>query len=227
MNIKKIDTDYESPSVFYSRFYNSVIFGKGFGPRSIRKTHQQIEGNYAKNFSEKVLEIGGGGGEHLDFIQHGFNEYFLTDIKMPVINGTWKDDVRINCRVENAERLTFKDESFDRVISTCLLHHVEQPKKVFEEILRVLKPKGVATIFMPCDPGLAVRILRALTTARSAKKNGFKGYNLMISREHRNHVGSLRQRARFVFRNRKLNVGYFPLYTPSWNLNGYLIIHIS
>ena len=60
MNDKGTTDEYGSPSVFYSKFYKTVIFGKGFGPRSIRKTHQSMEQPYVGKFFEKVLEIGGG-----------------------------------------------------------------------------------------------------------------------------------------------------------------------
>ena len=55
MNDKGNTDEYGSPSVFYSKFYKTVIFGKGFGPRSIRKTHQSIEKPYVGKFFEKVL----------------------------------------------------------------------------------------------------------------------------------------------------------------------------
>jgi ubiquinone/menaquinone biosynthesis C-methylase UbiE len=213
--------------VFYAKYYKSVICGKGFGSKSIRKTHQSMERRYSGNFYSQTLELGGGVGEHLDFVLHGYDKYYLTDIQLPVLEATWQENPRVICQVQNAENLTFDNGSFDRVIATCLLHHVEKPEKVLTEILRVLKPNGVATIFLPCDPGLAVRILRALTTARSANKHGFQGYYLMISREHRNHIGSLLNIVRYVFRHRQIKATFRPLGIPSWNLNGFVVVHIS
>ena len=104
---------------------------------------------------------------------------------------------------------------------------MEKPEKVLAEILRVLKPQGVATIFLSCDPGIAVRFLRFLTTSRSAAKAGFRGYDLMIAREHRNHVGSLLSILNYVFRFQEVKASYFPFKLPSWNLNGYIVVHIS
>jgi phosphatidylethanolamine/phosphatidyl-N-methylethanolamine N-methyltransferase len=227
MNEKNSMDDFGSPSVFYSKFYKSVIFGKGLGPRSIRKTHKSMEKSFeGKNFP-RVLEIGGGVGEHLDFILHDFEEYLLTDLRIPTLNNKFAKDNRVVCKVENAEQLTFPDKSFDRVISTCLLHHVNEPEKVLEEILRVLKGEGVATIFLPCDPGMLVRSLRKLTTAKTAKKSGYKGYDLMISREHRNHFISLLHMTKYVFRERRIRVTYFPFRIPSWNMNGYVVVQVS
>lgn len=176
---------------------------------------------------DQVLEIGGGVGEHLDFISHEYDKYYVTDLRKPVLNQKWAQNPKIVCRQANAEDLPFSDNTFDRVIATCLLHHVEKPEKVYQEISRVLKPEGVATIFLSCDPGVVVRFLRSVSTARAAEGDGFAGYKLMVARDHRNHVGSLLQMARYVFRKRKQKIEYFPFKIPSWNLNGYVIIQIS
>jgi ubiquinone/menaquinone biosynthesis C-methylase UbiE len=175
---------------------------------------------------KKVLEVGSGEGEHLDFVEHGFNEYVMLDLRKTELDSKWNLDERIKTLEGNAESLPFETGEFDRVISTCLLHHVERPELVLSEIERVLSPNGTATIFLSCDPGLMVRILRRVTTARSAKSKGFRGYNLMIAREHRNHFGSILEIAQFVFRDRALTVKYYPFVLGSWNLNGYAILTI-
>lgn len=144
------------------------------------------------------MEIGGGTGEHLEFILHNYEQYFLTDLKKPQIDSNLTPNPKIVCLQANAEALPFPANSFDRVIATYLLHHVEKPEKVFSEILRVLKPKGGATIFLSCDPGILVRVIRGFTTARKAKKESFSGYKLMVVRDHRNHIGSLLQMERFI-----------------------------
>ena len=222
-----MDDQYGSQEVFYRDHYRSVIFGNGFGPRAVRKTHKSMEKNFKNRTFKQVLEIGGGTGEHLDFIAHTFESYFLTDLVLPVLNAKWEGNPKIICQQANAEELPYSNDSFDRVIATCLLHHVEKPEKVLQEIDRVLKPNGVATIFLSCDPGLVVRLLRRMSTARNAKQEGFRGYGLMIARDHRNHVGSLLQMVNFVFRDYLLRTTYFPWRIPSWNLNGYVIIQIS
>jgi SAM-dependent methyltransferase len=219
--------EFGSPSVFYAKFYKSVIFGKGLGPMFVRRTHKVMEKKFSGMHFPQVLEIGGGTGEHLEFVLHDYDNYFVTDIKLPILQGKFANSPKIFCKIENAEQLTFPDRSFDRVISTCLLHHVNNPEKVLEEILRVLKTDGVATIFLPCDPGLLVRVLRGLTTARNARKAGFFGYQLMISREHRNHFLSLLHMARHVFRGKRFRINYFPFHLPSWNINGYVVIQVS
>mgnify|MGYP001572245378 CR=1 FL=1 len=60
-------------------------------------------------------------------------------------------------RFEDAMNLSFKDNSFDVVICTHIYEHVPNPKKVFNEIKRILKPKGVCYFaavnkFWPLEP---------------------------------------------------------------------------
>lgn len=222
------DRNYGSQKLFYECFYDSVIFGEGIGASAVRRTHATMEKGWEGGAHfKKVLEVGSGKGEHLEFVKHGFDEYVMLDLRKTALNPKWNSDLRIKTVEGNAESLPFRTGEFDRVISTCLLHHVENPELVFSEVDRVLSQNGTATIFLSCDPGLAVRILRKLTVARSAKKKGFDGYNLMISRDHRNHFGSLLEMAKFVFRKRNFNVKFYPFGINSWNLNGYAIITVK
>ncbi len=222
------NSNYGSQTLFYECFYESVIFGKGIGANAIRRTHSTMEKGFGREVRfNKVLEVGSGNGEHLDFIKHAFDEYVMLDLRKIELDSNWNLDFRIKTVEGNAESLPFQDGEFDRVISTCLLHHVERPELVLSEVDRVLSPNGTATIFLSCDPGLAVRTLRKLTVARSAQKKGFEGYNLMISRDHRNHFGSLLEMAKFVFRESSINVKYYPFGMHSWNLNGYVIITVT
>lgn len=203
-----------------------MFVGGGLASRAFQKLHKAMEKPYNNKFFPKVLEIGGGTGEHLDFINHGYNEYLLTDIRKPSLAKSWAGNPKISCIEANAESLPFEDQSFDRIISTCLLHHVERPEDVLYEILRLLKPDGQAMIYLTCDPGLMTRLVRRITTHRAAKKAGYQGFELLMAREHRNHIGSLLSMVKFVFRNRNVRIKYIPFLIPSWNLNGSVIIHI-
>ena len=175
----------------------------------------------------RVLELGGGNGEHLDYVIHGFDSYTLIDLRQAVLEDRHERDSRIISIIADAECLPVDDHSIDRVIVTCLLHHVDHPEIVLQEIDRVLKNNGTATIFLSCDPGFVVRLLRKLITKRTAKKLGFKGYDLMNARDHRNHVGSLLHLIKYVFRNRQIQENWKPFRVPSWNLNGYLVLTIT
>ena len=227
MNTDSSKDSYGSQEVFYSKFYESIIFGKGIGPWAVRKSHSKMEKMFVGKKFAKVLELGGGNGEHLDFVKHDYDKYLVTDLKAPKLNTKWKSDNRIYCDIVNAEAIPYETASFDRIVVTCLLHHVSDPEKVLEEILRVLKNEGVATIFLSCDPGMLVRFIRLLTTARAAKRKNFKGYGLMVARDHRNHIGSILQMVTYVFKSCKVTTKFYPFHIRSWNFNGYAVVQIS
>jgi phosphatidylethanolamine/phosphatidyl-N-methylethanolamine N-methyltransferase len=225
------EPNYGSEEFFYNQYYGQMCSGKNgsgkLAKRAISSTHRKLENNVSKSNYNSVLELGGGNGEHLDFVSHNFDKYTIVDLRVCELNGVFKQDLRINSLVANAESLPFADNSFDRVVVTCLLHHVDNPEKVFLEIDRVLKVGGAASIFLSCDPGLLVRLLRFFTTARTARRLGFAGYDLMNARGHKNHVGSLVTLARYVFRQREMKESWYPLHIKSWNLNGYLNITLG
>jgi SAM-dependent methyltransferase len=225
---KNFNDEYGSQSVYYEQYYEKLnVRGNGIGSRAFQKLHIAMEKPYNGEFFAKVLEIGAGTGEHLEFVNHPYDEYLLTDIRKPVISAVWAGNPKITCMQANAEALPFEDHSFDRIVSTCLLHHVERPEKVLNEILRLLKADGQAMIYMTCDPGLVTRLVRRITTHRAANKAGYAGFELLMAREHRNHIGSLLSLVKFVFRDRNVRIKFLPFLFPSWNLNGSVIIHIS
>ncbi|OQB12751.1 MAG: Demethylrebeccamycin-D-glucose O-methyltransferase [Candidatus Omnitrophica bacterium ADurb.Bin205] len=49
---------------------------------------------------------------------------------------------QVDFRIENGESLSFKDKSFDVVFSVNVLHHLANPYKVIDELLRVLSFEG-------------------------------------------------------------------------------------
>lgn len=51
-------------------------------------------------------------------------------------------------KTNNAEKLSFEDETFDSVYSWGVLHHSPDTKKCFDEVYRVLKPGGHAKIMI-------------------------------------------------------------------------------
>lgn len=58
---------------------------------------------------------------------------------------------KIRFEVGNASALPFESRSFDRIISTGMLHSLREPVKVFKEIRRLLKPDGAAWIYDPAN----------------------------------------------------------------------------
>jgi hypothetical protein len=55
-----------------------------------------------------------------------------------------------------------------------------------------------------------LRFGRKLTTARTARRLRFHGYNLMLARDHINHAWGLNQLIKYVFREDKITVRTWP-----------------
>jgi len=67
--------------------------------------------------------------------------------------------------VGNLENLPFDNNSFDAVVSLWVLEHLDNPKKVFSEIHRILKPGGIflfATPYKYYFPLVFVEIINSL-----------------------------------------------------------------
>lgn len=62
-------------------------------------------------------------------------------------------DHQLTFKVGDSARLQFKDDSFDMVISTGMLHSLKNPVGVFREIFRVLKKGGQAWVYDPANLG--------------------------------------------------------------------------
>ena len=60
-------------------------------------------------------------------------------------------DHQLTFEVGDASRLRFKDNNFDMVITTGMLHSLKNPVGVFREIYRVLKKGGQAWVFDPAN----------------------------------------------------------------------------
>lgn len=63
---------------------------------------------------------------------------------------------------EDLSALTFKDESFDLLITQDVFEHVMEPERAFREIGRVLKPGGAHIFSMPWYPELRTSRRRAV-----------------------------------------------------------------
>nr|WP_294914840.1 class I SAM-dependent methyltransferase [uncultured Neokomagataea sp.] len=53
-----------------------------------------------------------------------------------------KNNVTVNFQVGDARSLPFKDSSFDRVVTRYSFHHMENPREVLAEMIRVCRPNG-------------------------------------------------------------------------------------
>lgn len=103
-----------------------------------------------------ILEVGCNAG-HLSGLLHTlFPKAKITgiDVYGASIEEAKKRYPGITFKVADAHKLPFKDNSFGLVVCSETIEHVIDPKKVLEEINRVLKPDGEALIEMDSGSSL-------------------------------------------------------------------------
>ena len=102
---------------------------------------------------KKVLEIGSGSGANSALFKKHGADIVSVDITPERVKST-----ALKFRVvaggpgrayqADAERLPFRDESFDIVYSNGVLHHSENTENGISEVRRVLKPGGLAVLML-------------------------------------------------------------------------------
>jgi phosphatidylethanolamine/phosphatidyl-N-methylethanolamine N-methyltransferase len=212
---------------FYSKLYNEISCTAKNDSLTHRFLHSSLEKDLAGLYFEKVLEVGGNKGEHIPFINHGYNEYFCTDINIFQKTEILDKNLKIKFMFANVENLCFNDNTFDRVIVTCLFHHLKNPEMAAQELRRVTKNNGVISIALPHDPGLIYRLLRALTTLRIALKNDFyEAIQIIHAREHHNHYLALHKLLQIAFNLDDIGIKSYPINRLYYNLNAFSVYRI-
>ncbi len=222
-------TSYGSQSHYYANFYDQVV---GINRAGIlgyfsKYPHILLEKPFKTNKGYKIIEVGAGQGEHINFVVPNYAEYLATDINLNRLNKILLNKSKsIKTSKVDAELAKFEDNKFDRLISTCLLAHLEKPEQAILEWRRIVRHDGYISIYLSTDPSLALRIFRKLTTKRKAERLGFVGYDLFIAREHKISVQSLTEILKYIFRNDDIKIIFKPFIIKSWYLNFVMIVQV-
>jgi SAM-dependent methyltransferase len=122
--------------------------------RSVEDYHafQKFQGFLLLNFLEQqkirvhdrlTLDLGTGlGGYASAFLDHGAN-IFTVDLNEFVLEN------RIPLVHADAISCPYNSSTFDLVLCASLIEHVSEPRLLVEEILRLLRPEGIAYISFP------------------------------------------------------------------------------
>jgi len=197
--------------------------------------HQSLESAGYKWFSRKfdqrfdllkVLEVGAGGGQHSAYVKHMYTEMIQCDLRPDNIpNESVNARILKDHRIIDTQDLPFSDNSFDRVIATCLLAHLIDPERALKEWKRVVREGGVVSIYVPCEPGLFLRVSQRMTTRRKQKKLGLNA-KLFHYREHRNHYPAMMALIGHVF-SEGVKVTNYPFPFLGWNFNLWSVVQIE
>jgi SAM-dependent methyltransferase len=118
------------------QFYEAQYLGNSYSAGISERVETGRLDNFIRTFNlqdKLVLEIGCGRGA----FQYLAKRWIGLDISFSVRRHVKKPFV-----VASAQRLPFKDRSFDALWSVTTLEHVPEPETVLEEIRRILRPGG-------------------------------------------------------------------------------------
>lgn len=229
--IRHIPYDPNFQENWYREFYSKVNVTAIEGSLFNKVLHKSIELGTGENTGLHILEVGTNSGEHIKYVNNGWQKmgsYTACDIREPIPEHlAWFQARNVEFVQASIEELPFEDKSFDRVILTCVLHHVNDIEKALLELRRVTKPGGVISILLPNDPGFAYRFSRGFTTLPIAIYKGlFWQVQLNHALEHKNNFLSLIRTLRYVFGKDRIQLIGWPFIFSSYSLNVFSTLKI-
>lgn len=101
----------------------------------------------------RVLEVGCGAGMFASAIRRNRPDLKVwgCDLDRVAIDQARKRGQGVIFKIGRAEKLPFRDQSFQAVVSFDVWEHLEQPLVATREAWRVLKPGGIFHFFVPCE----------------------------------------------------------------------------
>lgn len=214
-------------SLFYRDFYQAVFNSPGLVGWAYRKTHRDLEAGFPDASGQRILEIGAGSGEHLEFCDSRFDQYVMVDLSAEPANPLWKSDKRVSWVQGDVCQPMLLGEKFDRIVSMCVLHHVHDLQGLFTNIKEWLKPSGSFSFFLSSDPGLLNRLNRRVFITPRAHRLGFPDYAVLNAREHHNHFWGIREEIHYAFQGFSISARFWPFGLPIASLSTYSIWNVS
>jgi len=166
----------------------------------------------------RVLEIGAGLGEHIEYEDLEGNEYYALEMRpemalriaerFPLVQMITGD-----CQ----QRLDFPGRHFDRILAIHVLEHLPALPAAIDEVHRLLRPDGQFCVVIPCEGGLAYSLARRISARRLFEKRYKMSYDWFIQTEHINVPSEIL--AELERRFTVVNHSYFPLLVPSVEMN--------
>lgn len=184
---------------------NSALYDL-FTFMEVRGKNAEVRAEMLKETRGRILEVGIGTGHSVAFFPEG-SEVVGIDISEKMLckakAKTEAQKGRPALLNMDAEKMGFKDNSFDTVVSTCVFCSVPDPVEGLSEIKRVLKPDGRLLMYehmISRNPLLAL-MLNAMNPFVS---------RIMGSNVNRDTVGNIVKAGLRV--TREMNVRFFDIF---------------
>lgn len=114
----------------------------------------------------RVLDVGCGPGDITNELAEMGAEAIGVDFAGPMVDVARKRYPGLRFEQADVEKLPFDEGAFDLVTGNMVVHHFARPEVAFQEIARVLRPKGTFTFIVPVPDTQTsfTTFLNALTT---------------------------------------------------------------
>ncbi len=166
----------------------------------------------------RVLEIGSGLGEHIEYENLADVEYHALEFRENMAAEIRRRFPRINVITGDCEkRIDFPDGYFDRIIAIHVLEHLPNLPATIVEVHRLLKSGGEFIVVIPCEGGMAYSLARKISAQRIFEARYKTSYDWFIKTEHINVPSEILAELKPYFA--KVDTQFFPLHIPLISLN--------
>lgn len=138
-NSRKPAADYDDPSFNYKKYWQVRQYEHFSEELALKKFFDFIPKK------ESLVDVGGGFGRLTPFYAPFFKKCVLIDPSERLLKAAQKLTKKYsNLRVVKGRtsKLPLKTKSFDVALMIRTVHHLSSPDKAFQEVNRILKPKG-------------------------------------------------------------------------------------
>ena len=136
----------------YEKYYKDREKKKALGYRLKRRTNEVIKVilRYKGREIDSILDVGCADGKMLKIINRKIkiNNCIGIDSDPKLINLA-DENIKKYLKVDDALNLKFKERSFDVLISTAVIEHLEYPEKFLRDAHKILKEKGIIVLTSP------------------------------------------------------------------------------
>jgi len=152
MSVKSTMLSERQISYKYSEIAHMISMPKWFYEEIIKQLKVTIPQHYIQRNKISLLDVGCGNGYLLKMIANTFGDFELFDIDISkvLISRAYKLlNGKGSFYAASIYNLPFKNHSFDMVIMTEVIEHLQKPNLGLQEVYRVLKLNGILILTVP------------------------------------------------------------------------------
>lgn len=170
----------------------------------------------------RTLEIGAGIGGHIPYEKLSPEQevnYHALELRENMAEQIRARFPKVQACVGDCQRrLEFADGHFDRIIAVHVLEHLPNLPAAIREMHRLCdQQRGVVSVVIPCEGGLAYGLARRISAQRIFEKRYQQSYRWFIEREHINRPREILHELGEYFE--VTHCSHFPLGLRSITLN--------